>query len=130
MQGPTPLDTPEQVREFWKGYAAKMRETGRPYTLTRSRRKLHAYVSDGRWVADCECGDGVALWRENPDACCLGCGTVYSNIEWPDEIEEAERVLSARRSAGDRGWRPHEGETLDDLKIENLTRGVPLEPEA
>jgi hypothetical protein len=125
MHGVTPHETPEQVRAFWEAFAESQRQAGRPFELRSSRKKLHAYVSDGRWVADCpQCGGGVALWRENPEACCLDCGSVYSKIGWPgeDEVAEAERVLAARPS-NQLHWRPHEGDTVEDLKVENLVRG-------
>lgn len=119
MQGAAPHETPEHIRAFWE------RSSRRP--LIRSRKKLTAYVSDGRWVADCrECGGGVALWRENPEAACLDCGAVYSSIEWPGTFDEIERVLAARRP-GQRHWRPQDGETLADLKVDNLIRGVAIE---
>jgi hypothetical protein len=128
MHGAVPLASVEEVRAFWELYVERHRQAGRPLELHRSRKKLHAYVSDGRWVAECpECGGGVALWQENPEACCLDCATVYSKIGWPHEREimEAERVLAARPT-NQLHWRSHEGETVEDLKIENIVRGLPL----
>jgi len=127
MQGAAPHETPEQVRAFWELFAESQRKVGRPFKLTRSRKRLAAYVSDGRWVADCpECRGGVGLWRENEEACCLDCGHVYSSIDWPDasEVDEAERVLAARPTT-ELHWRPDSGETVDDLKVENLKHGYP-----
>lgn len=131
MTGVAAHDSVEAVRSFWETFAERQRQAGREFELSRSRKKLVAYVSHNRWVADCECGGGIALWRENTDACCLDCGTVYSAIEWPSdkEIAAAERVLAARVEESTRSWRPDQSETADDLKVENVVRGIPLGPD-
>ncbi len=88
-----------------------------------------AYVSDGRWVADCvRCASGVACWPANPKACCLACGALYS-VDYPPAaaIVKAEAVLDARAVSGQQNWRPDRGETVADLKVENLTRAVSLQ---
>lgn len=91
--------------------------------------QVAAYVSDGRWVADCvRCNAGVACWPENPKACCLGCGALYTIVfPEPSAIAEATLVLEARPE-GLANWRPDQGEDVADLKVENLVHGVPLEP--
>lgn len=88
-----------------------------------------AYVSDGRWVADCvRCNSGIACWLENPKACCLACGALYTiSFPAPDVIAEATLVLEARPD-GLANWRPDRGEDVADLKVENLVHAVPLEP--
>jgi hypothetical protein len=129
MSGVQSHASPESVHAFWEQYAERQRQAGRAdYKLTRSRKKLVAYVSAARWVADCrECAGGVALWRENTQACCLDCGTVYQSIDWPDEDEtvEVEAVLAARPDDRARNWARQQDETLADLKAQNLMRGDP-----
>jgi hypothetical protein len=84
------------------------------------KRTIVAYVSDGRWVADCpHCNDGIACWDENPQGCCLGCGHVY-RVRFPDGHKEAEIILTARPMQRNRNWHPHRGETLDHLRDENF----------
>lgn len=102
---------------------------------------LRAYVSAGRWVADCPfCGAGVALERDWTEGLCFGCGRLYTELDWPGEADEIERVLRARPYPGNRTWlragnraldalpegdrRRLRGETLDDLRAENAARGV------
>jgi hypothetical protein len=129
MSGVQTHDSPQSVRAFWEQYAEGQRGAGKDFQLTRSRKKLVAYVSDSRWVADCrECSGGIALWSENEEACCLDCGTVYSKIDWPSPQEtiEAEAVLAARPSDAQRNWRRDQGEGISDLKVENVSRGEPV----
>lgn len=129
MSGAQAHDSPQSVQAFWEQYAEGQRAAGKDFELTRSRKKLVAYVSDSRWVADCRtCSGGIALWRENEQACCLDCGTIYSTIDWPSpkEAAEAEAVLAARPGDAQRNWRPDLGEDVGDLKVENLSRGEPV----
>ena len=132
MSGVMPVETPEQVEQFWEGYAERMRAAAKPaYRLTKSRKRPRAYVSAGRWVADCpECSGGIAAWAEHPRGCCLDCGTIYT-LRFPSEEErrDAEKVLMARPDDATRSWFCHQGETVADLKGENLIRGERLGPE-
>lgn len=137
MSGLRILDTKEQVESFWQEHARRHRANGRPpFPLKPDRddfqiekkAALHAYVSDGRWVADCVtrgCRGGVAVWREHGRACCLDCGTIYTNVEWPadDELAAAEETLSARPPEN-RHWKPWE-ESAVDLRAENIAHGFP-----
>lgn len=137
MSGLAYRATPEEVVGFWQQHADDREERGLPrYPEAPARRELHrskarvaAYVSDGRWVAACRggpngtCNGGIACWPDHEIGCCLDCGTVYP-VEFPhrDTIEDAERVL-ALRPTEHRNWRPHEGETPDELAAENLQHG-------
>lgn len=138
MSGPEHRPTIEAVRAFWDEHAAARVKRGVvPYEMAPRRRELHtsktrlvAYVSDGRWVADCpggpdgNCGGGMAAWPEHEHACCLDCGTVYP-IDFPhgQEIAEATEALDARLPMH-RHWRPDRGETAEDLRVENVERGL------
>ena len=82
------------------------------------------YVSLNRWVADCpECGSGAAAWPANPVARCFGCGAIF-HVRFPADWAEGIRVLE-ERAQKHRHWHP-DRETVDDLKVENLTHGDPI----
>lgn len=99
---------------------------------------LPAFVSAGRWLVMCPCGNGPSAhpggaegWPE-PVAVCFECGAVYRPV-FPPLRAAAEEVLLARphfshrhwfpdpASAGRRGLRP---ERVEDLVRENRARGV------
>lgn len=87
---------------------------------------VSAYVSDGRWVADCPYdngGIGVAL--DNPSGFDMGCGTMVA-VVFPDGWQEAIEVLEARPRPTDAHWFPQRGETVSKLREENLRRGVAM----
>ena len=124
MCGPAVHASVEEVEASWAEHLE--RQKLRPFDVGAT---AAAYVSDGRWVADCvRCNSGIACWPENPQACCLGCGALYT-IEFPEPaaIAEATLVLEARPE-GLANWRPDLGEDVADLKVENLVHALPLEP--
>ena len=129
MLGPIELNSIQQIESFWQRYAQSSMFPGfrgRPGNdFAESKVVIQAYVSDSRWVADCvtaNCGGGVAVWKENPRGCCLDCGTIYT-ISFPDDVDEAEKVLLSRPEVN-RNWFPHLGETVNQLKAENIANGV------
>lgn len=89
---------------------------------------VDAFVNASRWVAGCpDCGGGLACWPDNPHAVCADCGHKFTvSFPSPTLIAQAEAVLSARTQDGQRNWNCHRGETITDLKAENLREGVPL----
>lgn len=109
-----------QVRElkdvplFWRIAAGR--------ELTRSETTLDAYISHGRWVADCSCSGGIVASPELDEAACTDCGTVFP-IRFPEARPEIEKVLLARAEDKNRNWRP--GETIGQLQAENAEHGVP-----
>lgn len=127
--------TVDDVRSFWRAAAAngEIRHHGRPVEELRySDLKSTVYISAGRFVADCPfptCNGGATCWVENPEACCLDCGTVFTPV-WPTkkdlggELEEAVEILALRPNPLWRNFRAsHPGETIDDLKAQNLAVG-------
>ena len=80
---------------------------------------VDAYVNHGRWVASCVCLGAELAFGEL--MVCASCG-VASRIEWPDNRDEIETVLSKRPDALTRNWWPHE--TVEMLKAENAERGI------
>lgn len=83
---------------------------------------LVAYVSDGRWVADCpSCNAGIAIHPEWHVAGCFECYTQYQRITVPGQWQDVEVALQPR-PLRNQNWLPHE--TVSDLRIENAARGV------
>lgn len=63
-----------------------------------------AYVSEGRWVADCpECNAGISVapgWK----ACCYGCGATFAGAKFPRNWEAIEAKLE-RLPVREQDWR-------------------------
>ncbi len=97
-----------------------------------------AYISDGRWVCDCDCGNCPSASPEWGIAICFECGSVWRPII-PREAEAAELVLLERPNPRNRHYLPAErpavrkglmrAETLDDIKNENVSHGLPVPDE-
>lgn len=88
---------------------------------------VKAYINGGRWVADCPNDNGgIACLPGHDEATCLSCGHAYK-VKWPaaKTMSAALTVLLAREKPENRNWRPGD-ESVQDLKAENITRGVPL----
>ncbi len=85
--------------------------------LTRSELTLDAYISHGRWVADCSCGAGIVVSPVLGEAACTDCATMF-RLRFPEERQGIERVLLARPDVRNRNWRP--GETIERLEAENV----------
>lgn len=121
--------TPEGVRARWvttlEQVSLQRALAGdAPLVLVPDDRIVTAYVNQGRWVADCPCGGGIACWDEMATAACLDCGHEFG-VEWPadDERTEAEALL-AERADRLRNW--HVGESVEQLRSENtFLLGVP-----
>lgn len=83
---------------------------------------LVMYVNEGRWVADCtHCRAGVTGEPDWPDVRCLGCGSVHTNVVWPDAFDDIEGELEVRPVANQH-WLA--SETVEDLSAQNVERGV------
>lgn len=115
---------------FWKCWVPHLeRHQGIAPRMDEHARELVPYLNAGRWIADCPaCGSGIALWDRNPYGCCLGfeCGRIY-NVRWQTPMLRSEVMrLLAGWPEGNRNWNAHEGETVDELKMQGvLMLGVP-----
>ena len=96
--------------------------------------RLTAEINYGRWIGRCECGSGVAVHPAWEWAGCLDCGTVYTEIDFPDAetLRAVVQTLSERpggiggRRHLHRSWLP--SETVLDLKRENQQYGWSKKP--
>jgi hypothetical protein len=77
-------------------------------------------ISDGHWQLVCACGNYPAYDPTWALACCFRCGAIYRQAP-PVEWREIEAVLLKRPRPTSRHWLP--GETLEDLRRENLAHG-------
>lgn len=83
-----------------------------------------AYVGYGAWRIKCRCGERTHADPEWRLACCFGCGAVYTNVVFPPERYEIERLLALRPVQGHRNWAPPE--TYDQLVAEQIAHGDPV----
>lgn len=108
--------------------------------LVETGKRRPAYVSDGRWVLDCDCGngclahpgDGSKAWPRSV-AICTECGNVYTP-RFPEERKAVEAALLVRPNPLNRHFFPDKttarqrgfgrGEVLEDLERENTERGL------
>ena len=135
MMGARQLRSVSEVRAVWEHWGKvegfdRGGKRVKPAELVDTGMTLDAFVSSGRWVADCPvCGGGVAGWPEHDQGACLGCGSLFA-VAYPDatQIEQAERAL-ASRSEQNRHWLPLT-ETAGDLMVENEAHGLPTDGSA
>ena len=127
--------TRQDLRDFWERYfAANFAGPGETLKVAGGS-PLCAYVSWGRWVADCPmCRAGIAASPKDDQGACLECGLVYTiRTPPPADIAAATPLLLARPTNGPHrtkaNWYPFpgvyghvfaiKGETPDDLAAEN-----------
>jgi hypothetical protein len=107
----------EEVEAFWHEHMQMMEQArGVPFNerpeateFRESSKPLVAHINHGRWVAVCPfCNGGIAVWRDNPKAACLDCGTIYTNIEWPNpaELKQVLRAAAELPEVHMRNWHP------------------------
>ncbi len=110
--------------------AKRMGVKTRPKTHVHAGSTLYAYVNAGRWIVRCpDCGSCEYVWPDSLIFLCSNCFNVTSNGQWrpvtiPKEKEKIDNLL-AWRPIFNRNWEP--GETLKQLKAENLEHGLPAE---
>lgn len=123
------VKTPEEYRQ--KAQAFLLRHGASPVLRERTEQSP-AYVSDGRWVCDCDCGNSPSVSPEWGMAVCFECGSVWQPT-MPADYREAERILLARSSVFNRHYFPTDhlarrrglvrAETVADLRRENRAHG-------
>ena len=80
---------------------------------------IDAYVSRGRWVADCAC-NGAELVAPNQEMVCGSCGA-RNAVKFPDTRSKIESVL-LQREPFRQNWQPDE--TVDELIAQNIENGI------
>ena len=91
--------------------------------------RLTAEINYGRWIGRCECGAGIAVHPAWDWAGCLDCGTVYTEIVFPDAqtLRAVVQALGVRPDGA--GGQRHQNrswlssETVLDLRRENQRYG-------
>lgn len=81
-----------------------------------------AFISGGRWVLMCACGNAASVDPDWRLAACFECGAIYRSIELPADRAAIEAVLLRRPEMRTRNWRLPE--TLAFLEAENEEHGV------
>jgi hypothetical protein len=138
MSGASLHGSVQSVKDFWVQHAENMQQRvgfmfDRRRDATgyeRSSQPLTPHVSQGRWCADCpRCNGGIALWKENDEACCLDCGTIYNQVAWPsdEDLLTIENAMALIDSPTNRNWRP-ELETVTRL-VERVRFELPPKAE-
>jgi hypothetical protein len=119
--------SPADYRAVHQRFIAKKARFGARYVVHEDATPVVARLEGGTWLADCLCGNGCVTSPALGFACCFGCGAVLISIQFPMRtmIEEIEEIVLQRPRAFNRNWLPHE--TVDQLKAENLARGLPVE---
>ena len=94
---------------------------------------IQAYIDCGRWLAECpDCHSAQVISDKTRDFWCLHCGNASIDFKWrhirmPRNRKVLEDVLVLRPAARSdraltRNWKT--GETVDDLKAENVAHGL------
>ena len=110
-----------RVAAEWRAAHVTKGEPGYDSPLYDEPNPTAAYVNDGRWLIDCDCGSGAMTTAPGPQAIavCFSCGAVWTTLLFPPPPVrgEIEGLLSARRWRRNQNWKP--GETVEDLRREN-----------
>lgn len=124
LEGPADGHRSYRVRDAGSYLAAHyhaLKRNGRPEQWESTEEKI-AYVNHGRWVIDCECGNGCLTGPEWDVACCFDCGCTHTAIRFPDTATAIEQLLIARPARANQNWRAPETEA--DLRRENAAHGL------
>lgn len=96
-----------------------------------------AYVYSGMWVADCPRGcNNTEILHRTTEYHCTYCSFSTDHVVWPENKEQIDAVLGLRPIPHNRNWYPKDhpvavrfriphGQSVADLKQENLDHGVP-----
>lgn len=84
-----------------------------------------ARINHGRWIVDCDCGDGALTRPDWRLACCAACGRVYRRVDFPEAQEAIARILLLRPRREDQNWSGEPAEALaDENEAHGLARGI------
>ena len=85
-------------------------------TVQENSDPVAAVINHGRWVVNCACHGAGLSSPEFGCTCCFDCGTVYTQVIFPDHAADIERLLLARPEPASRNWT---GETVAELTTQN-----------
>lgn len=91
---------------------------------------MPARVNHNRIIVDCpDCRGAEFVWTDRPILMCSNCFNAAAGNRWRpvlfvEDWAEIVSILSRRPMPASRNWSP--GETLDDLRAENLEHGDPI----
>ena len=119
--------TPEEYRALQRQFIAncrRARPTRRVAEPWLSLDSLGAYVTGGKWVVACPCGNKPSAHPDWHLACCFEpeCGAIYQGVRFPEDAAAITEIL-LRRAPRYQSWLP--SETLADLVNENARLGIP-----
>lgn len=84
-----------------------------------------AWINQGNWAADCECGGSMIVEPGEPyicpDCCNAAQGGKARPVIWPDEKKDIEAVILERPFPRNRNWLATE--TLETLVEQNVEKG-------
>ena len=111
----------------WRQFVAAVVKPGEkaPPAVALPANSIMAYINEGRWIAECPAGDGMAFcasFRE-PLFWCPLCGNAanggqWLNVAFPPQKAAIERLLLLRPAVQNRNW--VWPETVAGLARENL----------
>lgn len=121
---PLVLLTPEEVHHVRtpEAYRAdhqrvmvglNQRFPGQGYQVIAAPDHPAVFVSGGKWVIVCTCGNAPSVHPAWQLACCYECGRVYTNLTMPGIATEVQAVL-VEQPMKRRHWTPDQ--SLADLK--------------
>lgn len=86
----------------------------------------YVFVSEGRAVINCECGNGPQVSREWCLAVCFACGYVYRAFKFPVGWSDIDMLMSVRPR---RYQNVEIGDSIEALSEENRARLLPHVPD-
>jgi len=120
----------ERVPRFWADRIAHVRWI--PPEKFAPGIAVPAEVAQSRWLARCpdeDCAGAELVSKVDPRFWCCSCqnahvGGLWLRVVFPKNHEQIEALLLERPSPNNRSW--NVGESVRDLKFENLERGIGL----
>ena len=133
---------------FGRGYVAYMRTIQAPLARRRgldlklqgaavpageiaAREPLKIEINSARLITSCPvgCGSNQYVWMSEPLFMCSVCWNAGEGYKWiavelPADLPEAIALLGQRAESDSRNWRPGAGETIEQLRAENLSHGL------
>ena len=129
---------PDVIREHehwqgmnWRQFVAAVVKPGEkaPPPIAVPVNSIMAYVNEGRWIAECPSGDGMAFCvsSQQPIFWCPLCGNIANGGQWltitfPPQKTAIERLLLFRPEGVNRNW--VWPETVAGLRQENQIHGL------